>query len=346
MKKEMRIKKDDLLTKLEAVKPGLSNKDIIEFADSFSFHENQLITYNDFICVKCPIDLDLQGTIKSDHFYQIIKKFKTDKNGELIFKIKNNELIIKSNKAKAGVPINREGKITLHELGEIPEKWKKLPDDFSEGIRLSAFAAGNDASEPILTCLHIHSDIIESSNGQRAFKYHMEKEINKTFLLPAFSVPALLQHPIKFYNISKNWLHFKTKENLIISCRMYEDEQFPDTDFLFNISGSEIHFPDKIKDSIERAIVFTDTEEDDNDITIEIDKKETLIQSKSKNGWFKERISNKSKTKVSFEINPFFLKDILKSSAKAIIDKKGGNLLKFSADKWEYVINIFMNSAK
>jgi len=333
----MKINKKDLLKKLEAVKPGLSNKEIIEFADSFSFTNNTILTYNDFICVKCPTELDIQGTIKAEHFYKIINKVKSDSEGNIDLKLNDNELIISANKSKAGIPINLEGKLSLDELGKEVKKWNKLPDDFMEGIRLSVFSASNDASNPKLTCLHINKDIIESSDGQRAFKYKLNKKIKEEFLLPKFSVPALLNHVIQYYSISQNWIHFKTKEDVIISCRMYEDISFPDTDFLFDIKGPKFKFPNQIKDSIDRAIVFIGSDDEEN-ISISIKNKLILIQSRSDHGWFKEKVPLKSKNELSFDINPFFLKDILKSSNKCLISEKG--LMKFSTDTWDYVINI------
>lgn len=339
IRRKMLINKKELIQKLEALKPGLSNKEIIEFADSFSFHNNQILTYNDFLCVKCPIDLDIEGTVKADYFHKIINKIKADKKGFINLKLKDNELIISTDKEKSGVPINLKGKLSLEELGAEITKWNKLPKDFQEGIRLSVFSASDDASNPKLTCLHINKKIIESSDGQRAFKYHLKKAIKKEFLLPKFSVPALLHHNLKSYNISKNWVHFRTKEDVIISCRMYEDINFPDTDFLFEIEGDNFTFPNEIKNNIEAAIIFIGSDEDEN-INVEIKKKITWVKSRSDNGWYRKKIIAKSKKEISFEINPFFLKDILKSSRDCIISDEG--LMKFDRDNWSYVINISM----
>lgn len=335
----MEINKKELIKKLEDTKPGLSNKEIIEFADSFSFSNNQILTYNDFVCVKCPIDLDLKGTIKAEHFHKIVNKIKPDKEGNIKLKVKDNELIISANKDKVGIPINLEGEFQLDELGKEIKKWDKLPEDFMQGIKLAVFSVSKDASKPKLTCLHINKNIIESSDAQRAFKYQLKNEIKHEFLLPAFAVPALKNHDIKFYNVTKNWCHFKTNEDVIISCRMYEDISFPDTDFLFDIDGPEVLFPSEMILKIEKAIIFAQ-QDDDQIITIEIKKNLINIKSKCDSGWYRGKIIMKSDTELSFEINPFFLKDILKSSNKCIISEQG--LMKFDSDDWSYVININM----
>jgi hypothetical protein len=336
----MKIKKDLLVEKLALVKPGLSNKDIIEFADSVSFNKNQIITYNDFICIRCPLDINIKGTVKADRLYAHMNKVKADKEGYVKISVKGEELLIAAGKSKVGLPINLDGLVSLDELGKPVKKWKKLPSDFIEGVRLSIFAAGHDMSDPKLTCIHINGTQIQASNGHRAFRYQMESKIKKEFLLPATSAPAILNHPITKYAVTKEWVHFKTKDETIISCRMYADTSFMDTDFLFDIKGVKVIFPDSLKSIIDNAIIFIGEDEDDKNIRIAVEKKEIKIRSESATGgWFKEKIKAKSKNEVSFEINPFFLQDILKTSTTAILSPKIG-LLKFESDKWEYSINI------
>lgn len=339
----MKIKKNEFIKKLEAVKPGLSNKDIIEFSDSFCFSNNSLITYNDFICVKCPIDIDIEGTVVADRFHKIVQQIEPDVDGYINLKIKDNDIIVKSKKAKAGVPINHKGKLSLTELGKIPSKWHKLPKTFQQAIRLSAFSASNDASKPVLTCLHINKNIVQSSNGERGFQYFMDGKVKQEFLLPVFSVPALLNHPIKKYNVSKNWIHFKTDDNVIISSRMYAETNYPDTDFLFNIKGKKFSFPIKLRQVLERCIIFIG-EDDEENVEIDIKKKMMVVSSRSSMGWFKEKVPTKSKKEINIKINPFFLKDILKQNMTAIIHQSDSRcLMKFTSDDWQYVINIMVN---
>ena len=337
----MKILKAELIEKLEAVKPGLSNKEIIEFADSFSFNGEHLITYNDFICVKCPLDSGFIGTIKADAFYKIVKQIKPDKEGFIEITEENNELHLKAKKAISGVPINREGSISLEELGQTPKKWSTLPDNFAEGIRLASFCASKDASNAKLTCLHIDKNMVESSDGLRAFRFTLDSEINQEFLLPAFISPVITQHQIQKYNLTKNWIHFKTKGDIILSCRMYQEQTFPDTSFLFDKGKDKVIFPEGIKESLERAIIFLPQAIEEQVTQIQITKKSIQVSSQSEAGWFKEKNICKNEKEVSFEINPFFLKDILKNTQSAtIIEKNGFELLIFQTKTWQYAISI------
>lgn len=337
----MKIKKEEFIKMLETLKPGLSNKDIIEHSDSITFTGKRAISYNDIIAVTFPFKTEFNGTVKADKLLSHVTKAKADKEGYLKVKNKKSELVISSGNSKAGLPIN-EDTIDLEELGDIPTKWKKLPGDFTTGIRLSTFSAGTDATEPKLLCLHINKDQIQSSNGDRCFRYKMNNKIKKEFLIPATSAFAIINHPIKKYSVTKNWLHFKTKDKVIISLRMYADVSYPDTDFLFDLHGKSFEFPEKLRETINEAVNFIGDDEEDRNIQVHIKKDKFKIKSKSVHGWFDGWVKAKSKKKASFEINPFFLQDILKSSNKAILDKSK-NLLKFKSDKWEYVVNIALD---
>jgi len=336
----MKIKKKTLLEILDAVQPGLSNKDIIEFSDSITFVKGALITYNDFIAVQHPLEgSKIKGTVKADKLYSHVKKVKADEKGLIQLKATEDDLLIKTNTSQAGIPIIPGASISLEELGKEITKWKKLPSDFLEGIRMSIFAAGTDASEPKLTCLHVKKGIVEATNGHRAFRYKMDGKIKKEFLLPATSAPAILNHPVVKYAVTKNWAHFKTKDGVIFSTRMYADVSFPDCSFLFDIKGDKIKFPEGLREVIDRALDFIGEDDEDKNIKIAIGKDNTKIASKSIKGWFREKISKKSKRPVTFEIAPEFLQDILKTNEKAVIDKEKG-LLKFESEKWEYTINV------
>lgn len=337
----MRISKRELMEKLQIVKPGLSNKEIIEFSNSFSFSDGQVVTYNDFISIRCPIDLHLSGTILAEVFYKTIDLVKPDKNGNIDLSIENDNVVIKSGKSSAGMPINKDGKLPTEEIDKNIKKWEKLPDGFLDGIKLSAFSLSNDASKPVLTCLHVNGNIIEASNGERAFRFFMESEIKNKFLLPGVCIPAICNHPITHYNLDEGWIHFKTKDKVIISSRMYQETEFPDTTDLFNVKGKKFKFPVSLKETIDRANIFTTEDINSENINIHIDEKGLTISSESVYGWFKETVPMKTISNIEFTINPRFLKDILTKNMIGILDTKT-NIMKFKSGNWEYIILVFI----
>jgi hypothetical protein len=73
------MKKTDLIKALEAVKPGLANKEMIEQSTSFAFMEDRVVTYNDEISISHPLKgIPIVGAIKADELYAFLSKVKIE----------------------------------------------------------------------------------------------------------------------------------------------------------------------------------------------------------------------------------------------------------------------------
>ena len=95
------MKKQDLLTALETVKPGLASKEMIEQSTSFAFMNDRVVTYNDEISLSHPVkDLEIEGAIQAEQLYKLLNKLKKD---EIEVEIKGNELLLKSGNTEAGL---------------------------------------------------------------------------------------------------------------------------------------------------------------------------------------------------------------------------------------------------
>ena len=338
----MKINKKDLLEKLEAVQPGVSNKEIIEFSNTFSFTGKELITFNDEISVRCPFESDIIGTVVADQFFKIVSKIGSDKEGDINLKENGNELLIKGKRVESGVVYDPEGALPLDEL-ELKDTWYKLPKDFIEGIKLSAFCCSNDAVRPLLMCINITKNQLQSADPQRVFRYNLDSKMKKEFLLPAAYVSVISKYKISKYTISGDWAHFTTKDNIVVSCRIYQEETFPDIDQFFSDEGNEFIFPKQTKDVLEKALIFCDGDAPlEHFALIDIKSEKLIISSKGSAGWLKETIPHKSQIEFSFDVNIHFLIDILKSTNTCIINeyKKNPQLIYFKSDKWEHSISI------
>jgi len=336
----MKINKFKLIKCLELVKPGLSSKDLIEFTDAFSFTTDYIITFNDEICIRTPFESDIKGTVPAEKFSQVVAKLAPAKNDEFHIKQTDNELLIKGKRTKSGITFNPEGALPLEEIGKLPKKWTKIPDNFIDGIKLSVFCTSNDASMPVITCLNISGDTIQATDRYRAFKYQLSKKIKTPFLVPANCASIITKYPVTKYAIDKSWAHFKTSEGIIISSRIYKEE-FPDISKFYDQEGDNISFPKNTLQSLEKAGVFCDGESvADHLVTVIMGKKKTLFKSKSTAGWFEEIIPHKNKNisdELSFEINIHFLTDILKTAKGC---KYNESLISFESDQWEHIITI------
>jgi len=329
----MEIKKDKLLKALETVRPGLASKEMIEQSTSFCFLEGKVTTFNDEISISTPLtDFELTGAVNAEELYSFVKKSKTE---DIKIELSDNEILLKSGRAKAGLTLQNEIVLPLEEIGKI-KKWKKLPDDFSGGLSFAMGAAGHDFSEPVLTCVHVNKAELISSDRFRIVVFTLENEVPvKPFLIPATTCSKLIKlMPVEIAE-GEGWIHFKDALGSIISCRIFEDS-FPDVSKHIKVKGNEITFPKSIIGIIDRADIFSkrDTALDES-IEVRLHKNKIEIKSESNSGWFKESAKTNYKgEEVSFKVTPYLLRDILNETTTGKLDN---NKILFTGEKWKYL---------
>lgn len=332
----MKIEKEQLIKALEIVKPGLANKEMIEQATSFAFMGGRVVTYNDEISVSHPVaDMDITGAVKADELYQLLGKIKQK---EVSFEMTDNEVRITAGKARAGITLQQEIRLPLEEIGETG-KWKRVPKNLKEAMRFAMFSCGRDLSRPVLTCLHITDSHVESCDNFRLTRYDLESKLPvNEFLIPASSVKDLLNYDFVAVAEGTGWIHFKTKEATVFSCRVFEDS-YPKVDALLKVSGSSFALPTGLDEALKRASVFSKRDSIvDEKVVVGIHKNVLKIRSEDESGWFEEEVELGKDSKVDdveFAINPGFLSDMLARQTTCELSK---DRMKFIGEGWEHVV--------
>lgn len=341
----MKINKHEFIKALEIVKPGLSNKELIEQSKSFAFMKDKVVTYNDEISVSHPIQgLNIIGAVNADELYRFLNKIKSE---EIDFVQKDNQILIKAGRGKAGLVIESEIKLPLEEI-EHSDTWHDLPKGFIEAIDFVKYCAGKDMSRPILTCLEIHTNgYVQASDSHRIAKYELVKEMPiGTILIPAATVQELVKaQPVQVAEgrtkeRSSGWVHFKTEQGSVISCRVFNDE-YPDTSTFFDIKGVKLNLPTNIQDIIDRATVFSKRDfQAAEKIIVTIENNRISIRAETETGsWFEEDANMKYKgSPISFMIAPYLLSGVLKETRTFTLSK---DRMKFSGEYWEYLTSLY-----
>jgi DNA polymerase III sliding clamp (beta) subunit (PCNA family) len=328
----MKINRIDLVKALEVVKPGLTNKDVIEQAKSFAFMDGRLVTYNDNISISYPVPgIDFTGAIQAEEFYKLLSKMKTE---DIELEVTDSEILITAGKMKAGMILQSEIVLPLDQIEEIG-KWTKLPENFSDLLSFVISTCSNNMARPILTTIHIAPTFVEASDSYRLKSIKNEGKKLPEFLIPANSAREVIKFKPDKVSLGSGWVHFM-KEEAILSCRIFQDN-YPTTTAFFEVKGKEITFPPSLTEIMEKVIIFSkrDTQIDEQ-ATIEVSDKEIEISAKSNYGWFKEKTRIKYTGKsFTFIIAPSFLLEILKISNTCIV---GDSRLKFTGENWESVI--------
>jgi hypothetical protein len=330
----MNINKKDLTDALTIVKPGLANKEIIEGATSFAFINGRVITFNDEVSISHPVpNLEITGAVEATQLYALLSKIKKD---EVEVLITDTEVQLKAGKAKAGLTLQSEIKLPLDSIAEIG-KWKTLPDTFCKYLSFVLGSAGKDMSRPVLTCAHVNQEgWIEASDGLRITKCVIEPMSVSTFLIPVTSCLIVVKlQPIKIAE-GQGWIHFKTAEDTILSCRIFEGDSFPDTSKLFKVKGANVTLPKNIEFVLDRASVFAKRDHMlDEFIDIVLEPGKLKIKSTSETGWFEEEMKMEyDGIVVDFSISPYLLKGILSETRSCIIS---GEKIKFEGENWMYI---------
>jgi DNA polymerase III sliding clamp (beta) subunit (PCNA family) len=336
----MLINKANLQEALAIVKPGLATKEVIEQSTSFAFMTGRVVTYNDEISLSHPVEaLDIEGAIQSDKLYQLLTKIKKD---EIDLEVVGNEIVLSSGKLKAGFTLQSEIKLPLEEL-ELKGKWKKLPENFLRYVGMAIPACSNDLTKPMMNCVHITKEgIIEASDSYKITHCELATEMPVSTFLLNYKSAALMVNmaPVSIHE-GNGWVHFKTAQGTILSCRILEGDTFPDTSKFLTIKGETVTFPKTMLSVVERAAVFSKSEDGKNlpaEITLADNK--LTIRAVTELGWSEEEVNAKYDGDIiSFKANVSLLKEILSKTQTAILGK--GKLF-FQEEGWIYMTTLLM----
>jgi hypothetical protein len=330
----MIINKKQLQDALEIVKPGLANKELIEQSTSFAFIKGRVVTYNDEISISHPVTgLELEGAIEAENLYKFLSKIKTD---ELDLTINGNEVLLTSGKAKAGLILQSEIKLPLKETSDKKD-WKSLPEKFVKQLNFSMIAFTRGISRGVLICAHVNkTGFIESSDGYRVIHCELGEQMpTETFLIPVSSATEMIRLNPTQVAEGKGWIHFKTEEGTVMSCRLFSEDEFPDSSTFIAIKGTRLVLPEMTSEVLERAMVFSKRDhliEESVDITIKNNR--LKIEAKSDTGWFEEEINFRSEHTLTFSITPYLLVNILEQTRECELTE---DKIKFQGEDWIYI---------
>ena len=335
----MKINRQELLGILSKVRPGLAAKEIVEQSTSFLFLEGQVSAYNDEVLVSHPGCDGLRGSVQSTELYALLSKLQDD---ELDVQTTETEMLIKGLKTEAGITLQADISDKLQSVMKelvIEHVWKPLPKDFAGIVQQATFAAGQDMTKPLLTCVHVTSQYAEACDNYRMARIAFPKRLRiKDMLLPARAIQNISQYVPIQYAEGDGWAHFKNADGVQFSCRTMEG-QYPDLSGLLDVKGTSIEFPDGILDSLERSGVFLDDSVMGNEVSsLRMSSDGLDVSARGVSGWIKETLPIAYEgDPVEFQVLPKALQSILKRHPSAVI---GPRSILFKGDGFSYCCSI------
>jgi len=327
----MKINRELLLNALNMVKPGLSPREFIEQSSCFVFQNKQVMTFNDEVACRKEVELDITGAIQATSLLSILEKIgdpelmvRENDAGELEFKGKRKGFgIIKD--AEVFLPIDKV---------EEPGKWRSLSKEFTEAVGLVQHCVSTDESKFTLTCIQITPEYIQACDNLQIMRCRVKTKIKRPLLVRGASLAHITSLGMDQFSVTKDWIHFKNGDGLIMSVRTYQEE-FPDLDGLMAVEGNEITIPKGMKEASECAAVFAMDKSGDPQVQVRLSSGRVQLAGEGLTGWYREtRKINYQGPDISFVIAPELLRHISEKYSEATLTEEK---LRAEGGQWEYV---------
>ena len=316
----MEVNREDLLDVLNLVRPGLSQKEVIEQSNHFIFNKDEVLAYNDELLISYPFDIEIQCTVDASLFLKLISKMKHE---HVSIELKEEKLEVWDEKTSAHIPIVKDSEIyeyIRNVTKELPKAdWHRLSQDFIEGLKLCAFSADTDRTNGTLTCVRVEGEDIMSGSRNRCSWYKMDKKVEENFYVEAALIEELSKYKdISSYTLSKAWAHFKSESGVTFSARRVIPldllpfrepfEEFP--------NGVRIRIPADLKSSIETVNIVNEGEQGaDKWVTLIINSEMITCKAETTKGAIFEEVPFDKPIgidkKVQLVMNPIFLVEVL-----------------------------------
>lgn len=313
------IDRKDLLEKLDIVAPGLAPRDIVEQSSCAVFTEGRLITFNDEIACQIPCDIPFEGAIPASTLIQTLKTLATD---SIEVEVSDNEIILKSKKRRVGIVREPNVLLPYKEKLELPEKWKSLPDEFSDGVEMLLPCCGKDEQNFQLTCVHLRRKFAEATDNLQYARFKMELPLDENVLVRSGSMKHVVPMGVTKISVTDAWVHFRNARKLVISCRRWKETYADYSDYI-KTEGTHMSFPRMLGKSAELASVFSSQNTDSNFVNVTVSNGRMKIESRGTSGWSEQIVKVAySGPDAKFAIDPGLLKRISQMSSECILSEK------------------------
>ena len=298
----MDVKRKELLSALQKCMPGVETGAVLlEGADTFIFSDGKILTYNDHVSVTVPFIADasklevsdevLTGAVKAKEFYKLLSKLNND---ELKIVQSENSWILKCGAAKAELTL-LESTILERAKGlsvEIKE-WKPLSEFFNDALQQCQFTSNRSAMSGII----LKDGLMMSTDEMRINLYSIGDGSGAFWIAQEAANELMKMTSVIEYGLNNSWVHFRTKDGVVFSCKRLQDEKYPfeKVKSLFEshqITEDDLKFemPADLPAAAERASVFSTDIDSYSTIQLTFSKEGIEIYSKRSTGKFVEKV--------------------------------------------------------
>lgn len=327
----MKINREDLLGTLNQIKPGTSPKETISQSDCFVFNGKEVLSFNDEVCCRMASPLEgIQGAIRAAPLLGILEKLTDD---EVEISKDESHLQIKGKGRKARLIMEQDVLLPLDGI-ELPGKWRDLPEEFEDAVRIVSGCAAYSNSDFARTCIHIHSKYLEACDDHQAARYTVDTGIKKDYLVLRGSIRQILSLGMIKISESENWVHFQNARGLSLSCRRILDDYLVLDNMLVSQGGERVVMPKGIAEAVEIANVLTEGTPD-SALIVTLSRDRIKVKGEGPAGEFTEiRKAAYKGREMQFLINAKILQDVVSKHNECTVSE---DRLLIDGGSWKYV---------
>ena len=325
----MRLKREQLLHRLQQVSPGIASREILEQSASFVFSKGKIVTFNDEILCEADFDCGVEGSVHATPLLNLLGKM-ADEDVEI--SANESDFLVTGKNSRAGVRMNKEILLPYDSV-EAPGKWHPLHGEFNEAIEVVQGSASKDDLNFNLTCIHLSPKYIEASDGYQLTRYIIATGLEHDCLIKKDSAKNFVGLGMTQVSEGKNWIHFRSND-MRIACRRWVQE-YIDLDEVINFTGKKTTLPGGLAEAVDKAEVFSTDNASENLVLIQIKQGKLRLKGEGAHGWYEERKKIEyDGDPISFMIPPRLLAEVTKRTNDCEITAER---LKIDAGKFVFV---------
>lgn len=328
-----KINREAFLTALQSLSAGVSQRKLTEQSECIIFQDGNAVSYNEeiFCRVRSPLDPKFTGAVQAKPLVDLLSKMVEE---EIEVDPQDGLLWIYGKRKKADLRLEKEILLNVSAIEE-PADWLKLPDDFAEAVDIVSACASSDSQKFGLTCLHFAPKHIESCDNIQMVRYKIKTGIAEDFLVRRDSLKSVVPLGMTEFALTASWLHFRNAGGLMISCRRYIDQDFPELGEILKVTGTKTVLPKGLKEAVERAQIFSSEVKDDDKVQVDLRPGKLKVSGRGISGGYEQTSKvNYAGNPMRFMISPKILSEIVQKHNEVEIAPKR---LVAGTGPWRYV---------
>lgn len=337
----MKVNRKGLLKELQTVEIGLSPEVTIEQSNCFVFQNGEVMTYNDKVACRTKCSLAITGAVNAQTLLAMVRRSNDD---EIEFDVGKGKLSYKG-KGKRGY-IRMESEVTLPIKDvPIPKRWSAFTKTLQEAVSMVSDCASTSQKAPHMSCINFTNQWVEACDGHQAGRYDVHTPFKVPILIQATVMGKILSMDVSSWGMTKNWVHFKNTNGLVVSALTQKDDYPSDRlTKIFNIKGSPAKLPSGLKELVDRVSVFLNEDSGFSWLFVKITGNQVEITGRGINGLQKERRQIKYKgTPIEFNIAPRLLCGLSSRNNVCTISDKAIKIVK---GNFKYVTSLWIPSSE